>query len=61
MRIFLLEDLGEAEAAAVLLGGLLESGEVTDPKELHFLTQKLEELRAAEKSSPPTKTRRARP
>jgi hypothetical protein len=61
MRIFLLEDLGEAEAAAVLLGGLLESGEVTDPREIHFLTQRLEELKAAEKSSAATKSRQGRP
>src|SRR5882672_416268 len=38
MRIFLLEDLGELDAATVLLGGLLASGEITDPKEVHFLT-----------------------
>lgn len=52
MRIFILEDIGEREAAAVLLGGLLESGEVTDLQEIRFLTQRLETLRAAEISSP---------
>lgn len=51
MRIFILEDLGEIEAATVLLGGLLASGELTDPKEIHFLTQKLEQLKAVGKSS----------
>jgi hypothetical protein len=44
MQVFILADLGERESAAVLLGGLLESGEVTDPAEVHFLTQRLEEL-----------------
>lgn len=57
MRVFILEDLGEFEAATVLLGGLLASGEVTEPKEIHFLTQKLEQLKAAGKSSPLSGTR----
>ena len=61
MRIFLLEDLGELDAATILLGGLLASGEVTDPKELHFLTEKLEELKAAGKSSPPSGNRHPNP
>ncbi len=45
MRIFILEDMGESEAAAVLLGGLLESGEVTDANEARFLTDRLNEIR----------------
>jgi hypothetical protein len=63
MRIFLLEDMGEAERAAVLLGGLLAGSEVTDPKELHFLTDQLEKLKGAEKpknvekSTVPSKSR----
>jgi hypothetical protein len=57
MRIFILEDMGERQAATVLLGGLLESGEVTDPAEIHFLTQRLEELKADEKPSPPSRSR----
>jgi hypothetical protein len=55
MRIFILEDLGEREAAAVLLGGLLESKEVTDPKEIQFLLERLKELRSDGKSSAATK------
>jgi len=61
MRIFLLDDLGEQEAAAVLLGGLLASGEVTEPKEIHFLTERLKELKAAGKSSLPPGNRRGKP
>jgi hypothetical protein len=61
MRIFILEDLGEAEAAAVLLGGLLASGEVTDPAEIHFLTKRLEELKTAGKSPTPSKNRQDGP
>ena len=51
MRIFLLEDMGEVERATVLLGGLLAGNEVTDPKELHFLTGQLEKLKAVKKST----------
>ena len=61
MRIFILEDLGETEAAKVLLGGLLASGEVTDPKEIHLLAERMEKLEAAGKSSPPTGTRHPKP
>ena len=55
MRIFVLEDMGEIEAAKILLGGLLASGEVTDPREIHFLMERLKDLEAAEKSSVPSK------
>ena len=54
MRIFILEDMGETEAAAVLLGGLLAGGEVTDSAEIRFLTERLEKLKNAEKSSMPS-------
>jgi hypothetical protein len=57
MRIFILEDMGEAQAAAVLLGGLLTSGEVRDAAEINFLTQRLEALKSDEKSSTPSKSR----
>ncbi|HYC44783.1 MAG TPA: hypothetical protein VED01_04785 [Burkholderiales bacterium] len=57
MRIFILEDMGETEAAAVLLGGLLHSGEVTDPAEIHFLTERLQQLENVEKSTSTSKSR----
>ena len=60
MRIFFLEDMGEAERAAVLLGGLLESNTVSDSHELHFLMERLERLRKqkiVEKPTTPTKFR----
>ena len=44
MQIFLLEDMGEIESAKVLLGGLLESGQITDPHEQAFLHQRLKEI-----------------
>lgn len=46
MEIFILEDMNELDAARVMLGGLLESGNVEDPGELRFLRQRLEELEA---------------
>ena len=51
MRIFILEDIGELESAKILLGGLLESGEVKDERELRFLAQRLEDMKNAENSS----------
>jgi hypothetical protein len=61
MRIFILEDLGELEAATVLLGGLLASGEVTEPKETHFLTERLKELQGAGKPTRPPGSRHPKP
>jgi len=55
MRIFVLEDMGEKEAATILLGGLLASGEITDPQEIFFLTERLKTLKNVEKSSRPSK------
>lgn len=55
MRIFVLEDMGEKEAATILLGGLLAGGQITDPQEIHFLTERLKALKSAEKSSPSSK------
>lgn len=46
MRIFLLAEMGEREAAEILLGGLLSSGELQDPDERRFLAEKLQALRA---------------
>jgi hypothetical protein len=41
MELFVLEDLGELEAAKVLLGGLIESGAIADPNEIRFLMERL--------------------
>jgi hypothetical protein len=57
MRIFILEDMGEGEAAAVLLGGLLESGELRDANEIRFLTQRLDSIKSGKESSPATRVR----
>ena len=57
MQIFRLEDMGETARAKVLLGGLLATGEVSDPSELHFLTERLQSLENAGKPSAASKSR----
>ena len=49
MKIIVLEDMGEVEAAKILVGALIDSKEITDPYELNFLTHKIAVLE--EKSS----------
>ncbi|MDH5611347.1 MAG: hypothetical protein OEY66_02665 [Gammaproteobacteria bacterium] len=44
MHFILLEDMGEIETAKVLVGALIESGDINDPYELRFLTEKIREL-----------------
>ena len=46
LRIFILEDMNELEAAKIMLGGLLASGRIGDPAEARFLKQRLDELEA---------------
>jgi hypothetical protein len=55
MEIFLHEQAGEYAAARALLGGLLDSGAVTDPHELRFLVERLSLMEGAENSSPASK------
>ncbi|MGB1801397.1 MAG: hypothetical protein ACPHLK_11300 [Gammaproteobacteria bacterium] len=45
MEIFILEDMGELESAMILIGGLLESGELNDAHQRKFLGQRLEEIK----------------
>ena len=44
MEIYVLEDMGEIESAKILIGGLLESGAITDAHEIQFLLGRLEKL-----------------
>lgn len=55
MHIFLREDAGEVEAAKALLGGLLASGTITDPREIAFLTERLHAMTGDENSTRPSK------
>lgn len=44
MHIILLQEMGEIETAKLLVGALIESGEISDPYELNFLIEKIKEL-----------------
>lgn len=50
MEIFILEDMDELEGAKILIGGLLQSGQITDSHEMHFLKEELNALEAKQKS-----------
>lgn len=52
LEIFVLEDMGEITAAKVLLGGLLESGQITDPHEQRWLAARLQQMEEAARRSP---------
>jgi hypothetical protein len=52
MEAFILEDLNELEAARLVIGGYLRSGQVEDPGEVRFLDQQLRKL---ESQSQPTR------
>lgn len=52
MEIFVLEDMGELESAKVLIGGLLESGELKDAHQIKFLTQRLIEIEERQNQEP---------
>jgi hypothetical protein len=41
MSVLLAADLGETEAARVLLGGLVDAGAIQDPGELEFLLRRI--------------------
>jgi hypothetical protein len=47
MEIFLLEDMNELQGAKILLGGLLQSGQINDPHEFKFLEQRLAAMETA--------------
>jgi len=48
MKLYVLEDMGEIESAMIFIGGMLQSGAVTDENELKFLHNRLKELKANE-------------
>jgi hypothetical protein len=55
MEIFLLEDMNELEHARILLGGLLQSGQIKDPHEFKFLEQRLIGLEKAQAAANQTR------
>ncbi len=53
MESFVLEDMGELEAARIMLGGLLEGGHITDEDEIRFLRLRMRQLESALSSERP--------
>jgi len=49
MEVFILEDMNELESARILIGGLLQSGQISDAHEIHFLEERLKEMEAKAK------------
>lgn len=49
MEIFILEDMNELESARILIGGLLQSGQITDSHEIRFLEERLNTLESKQK------------
>jgi hypothetical protein len=49
MEIVVLEDMNELASAKILIGGLLASGRISDPHEIRFLKERLEQLEAKSK------------
>lgn len=50
MEIFILEDMNELESAKILIGGLLQSGQISDAHEIRFLEESLQKMEAKAKS-----------
>ena len=46
LEVFFAQDMNQLDSARALIGGLLRSGQITDPHELQFLSQRLEQLSA---------------
>lgn len=46
MEAFILEDMNELEAARVMIGGFVASGQITEPGELRFLEGRMKQIEA---------------
>ena len=44
MEAFILEDMDQLDSARLVIGGLIQSGQISDPHELAFLAGRLDEL-----------------
>lgn len=44
MEAFILEDMDQLESAQIVLGGLIQDGQISDPHELAFLARRLDTL-----------------
>lgn len=55
MRIFVLADIGDVEAARLLIRALLDSGRITDPHEIRFLSERLKHMQTPTPEPPPAR------
>jgi hypothetical protein len=55
MEPFILEDMNELEAAKILIGGLIASGQVKDERDLRLLERRLKDLEARIEAKGPRK------
>jgi hypothetical protein len=55
MEPFILEDMNELEAARVMLGGMIASGQVKDERDLQLLQRHLQDLEARQRFAPQNK------
>jgi hypothetical protein len=53
MEAFILEDMDQLDSARLVIGGLIASGQISDPHELAFLARRLEELAAKKAKTAP--------
>ena len=44
MEAFILQDMDQLDSARLVIGGLIASGQISDPHELAFLARRLDEL-----------------
>ncbi|RSZ60082.1 hypothetical protein HF313_15315 [Massilia atriviolacea] len=53
MELLILDDMGEDDSARALIGAMLASGQVGDPRELAFLEKRLHAISARQRQAPP--------
>ncbi|OYO27964.1 hypothetical protein [Janthinobacterium sp. PC23-8] len=53
MEAFILEDMDQFDSAQIVLGGLIASGQISDPHELAFMARRLEEMAIKKKDAYP--------
>ena len=56
MEAFVLEDMDQFDSAQIVLGGLIASGQISDPHELALMARKLDEIAAKKKHAIPGNT-----
>jgi hypothetical protein len=54
LEAFVLEDMNELDSARLLIGGLISSGQISDPRELAFLAARLRQLEQGAASGAPS-------